>query len=193
MGSTDLGQHRSDGRALSHGPVAGNETRQVARASYTAPKPSPARGPLLALGDSPYQDIRAVMVAGYERNWNSYERVPAYAARGEMPMNLMVTEYSLMDKINAAAGTLDTFMTVYPQLADIDFRVQAKELSVPVYLVEGLHEARGRAVLAREWYDLLQAPAKQWITFDNSGHRPLFEEPDRFFEVMTGTVLAGTS
>jgi len=149
---------------------------------------------LLALGDSPYQDVRAVMVvAGYERNWNSYERVPAYAARGEMPMNLMVTEYSLMDKINAAAGTLDTFMTVYPQLADIDFRVQAKELSVPVYLVEGLHEARGRAVLAREWYDLLQAPAKQWITFDNSGHRPLFEEPDRFFEVMTGTVLAGTS
>ena len=82
-------------------------------------------------------------------------------------MNLMVTEYSLMDKINAAASTLDTFMTVYPQLAGIDFRVQAKELSVPVYLVEGLHEARGRAVLAREWYDLLRAPAKQWITFDN--------------------------
>jgi len=36
MGSTDLGQHRSDGRALQHGPVAGNETRQVARASYSS-------------------------------------------------------------------------------------------------------------------------------------------------------------
>ena len=47
--------------------------------------------------------------------------------------------------------------------------------------------------MAREWFDLLQAPSKQWITFDNSGHRPLFEEPDRFFEVMTGTVLAETS
>jgi proline iminopeptidase len=149
---------------------------------------------LLGLGESPYADVRAVMVvAGYERKWNDYPRVPAYAAEGEMPMNLMVDEYSLMDKINAAAGTLDTFMTVYPQLAGIDFRVQAKELGVPVYLVEGRYEARGRAVLAREWFDLLQAPSKQWITFDNSGHRPLFEEPDRFFEVMTGTVLAETS
>ena len=149
---------------------------------------------LLGLGQSPYQDVRAVMVvAGYERKWNDYPRVPAYAAEGEMPMNLVVDEYSLMDKINAAASTLDTFMTVYPQLAGIDFRIQAKELGVPVYLVEGRYEARGRAVPARERFDLLRAPSKQWITFDNSGHRPLFEEPERFFEVMTGTVLAETS
>ena len=38
----------------------------------------------------------------------------------------------------------------------------------------------------------LQAPTKQLIMFDQSGHRALFQEPTRFHDVMTGTVLAQT-
>jgi hypothetical protein len=33
---------------------------------------------------------------------------------------------------------------------------------------------------------------KEMIVFDTSGHRPLFEQPDRFHHVMTQTVLAKT-
>ncbi|MGH2659988.1 MAG: hypothetical protein ACRDHS_10080 [Actinomycetota bacterium] len=39
---------------------------------------------------------------------------------------------------------------------------------------------------------MLEAPDKEMIVFDTSGHRPLFEQPDRFHEVMTETVLAET-
>lgn len=35
-------------------------------------------------------------------------------------------------------------------------------VDVPVYLVIGRHEARGRVVPAQEWFDVLDAPAKQW-------------------------------
>ena len=144
---------------------------------------------LRSLGQAPYEDVRAVtVVAPYERDWNPYRRIPRYEAEGEMPMNLMVDEYSLLDKVNAAAGLLDTFDTVYPQLAHIDFRTQARDLDVPIYLVQGRHEARGRQVPAREWFDRLQAPRKSWVTFDRSGHRPLFEEPERFIEVMADVV-----
>ncbi len=38
-----------------------------------------------------------------------------------------------MDKVNSAAGTLDTFAAVHPQLADVDFRDQANLVDVPVY------------------------------------------------------------
>jgi hypothetical protein len=31
------------------------------------------------------------------------------------------------------------------------------------------------------------------IVLDSSGHRPLFEQPDRFHELMTRTVLAQTT
>lgn len=43
-----------------------------------------------------------------------------------------------------------------------------------------------------EWFDLLEAPSKQLRTFDKSGHRPHFEEPERFCEFMTEIVLART-
>jgi proline iminopeptidase len=63
--------------------------------------------------------------------------------------------------------------------------------SHPVYLVQRAHEADGRAVLADEWYRLLRAAHKELIVLDTSGHRPIFEQPTEFHEVMTD-VLADT-
>lgn len=37
----------------------------------------------------------------YEREWNDYARVPAYAAAGELPANVLVPEYDLMQKVKA--------------------------------------------------------------------------------------------
>jgi pimeloyl-ACP methyl ester carboxylesterase len=62
---------------------------------------------------------------------------------------------------------------------------------VPVYLVEGEHEALGRVVPAREWFDLLDAPSKQWIDLPQSGHRPHFEQPADCAGVLR-TVLSET-
>jgi pimeloyl-ACP methyl ester carboxylesterase len=84
------------------------------------------------------------------------------------------------------------FAVLYPQLQDIDFRSQARQLGVPVYLVQGRHELPGRATLANEWFQLLKAPKKQLIVLDTVGHRSLFERPDLFNQVMTTTVLPQT-
>jgi hypothetical protein len=56
----------------------------------------------------------------------------------------------------------------------------------------GGHELNARTGPAREWFDQLQAPDKQWITFENSGHIPQFEEFERFHALLTGTVLPQT-
>jgi proline iminopeptidase len=48
------------------------------------------------------------------------------------------------------------FAVLYPQLQNIDFRTQAAQLEVPVYLVQGRHELPGRATLADEWFQLLR-------------------------------------
>jgi proline iminopeptidase len=109
-----------------------------------------------------------------------------------MPFNVLVEEYSLVEQIHAFNAFLDTAAVLYPQLQEIDFRRDVPRLEVPVYLVQGLHEARGRALLASAWFDQLQAPSKQLIVFEASGHRPLFEEPDRFHDVMTRVVVAET-
>jgi pimeloyl-ACP methyl ester carboxylesterase len=148
---------------------------------------------LRSQGPPPYQEPwRYAAMLSYERQWNEYQRAPEYDAKGEMPLNVLVGEYSLVEQIQAFNAFLDTAAVIYPQLQEIDFRRDVPRLDVPVFLVQGRHEARGRAVLATAWFDRLQAPSKQLIIFAGSGHRPLFEEPDRFHSVMLDVVLAET-
>jgi proline iminopeptidase len=136
-------------------------------------------------GPPPYPSVFPYEAAlTYEREWNPYTRVPAYAASGELPGNLLLPEYDLVQKVKAIPSFLDLFAALYPQLQNIDFRTQATRLQVPVYLVEGVHEARGRAIPAREWFDALEAPTKAWVDMPGAGHRPNFEQPDRFAELM---------
>ena len=142
---------------------------------------------LLRNGPPPYATVFPYEAAlTHEREWNPYTRVPAYAANGEMPGNLGVPEYDLVQKVRALASFLDTFAVLYPQLQGIDLRVQATRLQVPVYVVEGEHEAPGRAVPARQWFDALDAPSKTWTVLPQAGHVPNFEQPERFADIMRG-------
>ena len=118
----------------------------------------------------------------HEHDWNPY---PEWDGDREMPFSLFVPENDLMDRVNGLRAFLDTFSVLYPQLQDLDFRTDVPRLEVPVYMVIGAHEARGRAVLADEWFESVVAPHKERIVFEHSGHRPSFEEPGRFAEVMT--------
>jgi pimeloyl-ACP methyl ester carboxylesterase len=121
----------------------------------------------------------------HEHDWNPY---PELDTSLEMPAILFVPEYSLMDKLNAFPGFLDTFAILYPQLQQIDFRDDVPALDVSVYIVLGKHEVEGRAVLATEWFEMLAAPSKELIVFEHSGHRPLFEEPAHFAAIMNRVV-----
>jgi proline iminopeptidase len=75
----------------------------------------------------------------YEHQWNAY---PGVDDLWEMPFNTFVPENNLLDRINALRGMFDVNYFVYPQLQGYDFRRDARQLEVPVYLVVGKHEAR---------------------------------------------------
>jgi hypothetical protein len=83
----------------------------------------------------------------YERQWNACPRDPEYDAKGEMPFNVAVNEYTFVEQVHAFNAFLDTAAVLYPQLQQIDFRRSASKLEVPVYVVHGRHGARG----ARCW------------------------------------------
>ena len=106
-----------------------------------------------------------------------------------MPAILFVPENTLMDRINGFRSFLDTFSVLYPQLQEIDFRHDVPRLNVPVYIVLGTHEARGRALLAQEWFGMLEAPTKELRIFDHGGHRALFDEPAAFAALMNRVVV----
>lgn len=134
------------------------------------------------IGPPPYEDLLDYETAlSHEHDFNPY---PYLEVNKEMPSNLFVPENTLMDRINGFRGFLDTFAVLYPQIQDVDLRKDARRMSLPVYVVLGAYEARGRAVPAREWFDVLEAPSKELVVFERSGHRPSFEQPAEFVTLM---------
>jgi pimeloyl-ACP methyl ester carboxylesterase len=142
-------------------------------------------------GPPPYENlIHYDPFIAREHDWNRY---PEFDPNNEMPAILFVPEYSWMDRINAFKGFLDTAGTLYPQLQGIDFRQDITTLDIPFYMVLGEHEARGRAVLATEWFEKLEAPSKEAFIFDGSGHRANFDRPGDFAEVMAHVLEQNSS
>lgn len=148
---------------------------------------------LEALGPPPYGRILdTVALLNRETDLYPYDHSPNSEGSGQMGENLFVEEYTLMDQINALAAAADTFAVLYPQLQQIDFRETATDFDIPMFFVQGAHEADGRAELFDEWYPMIDAPVKDLAVFETSGHRPLWEQPDEFVDYMTDTVLART-
>lgn len=98
--------------------------------------------------------------------------------------DLSAKEYGLLDKVNYLRGILQTFNHVYPQLYGIDLRKDYPKLEVPVYFLLGKHDLNAPISLVEDYYEKLEAPEKEIIWFEHSGHNPWMNEPERFVEVV---------
>jgi len=106
--------------------------------------------------------------------------------------SMAAPEYGLVDKVYWGLSLLNTFPNVYSQLNDVDFRTQANELDVPVYFIKGRWDINASNALTEEYFELLDAPHKELIWFEDSAHTPSWDEPAHFTDVMVNTVLAQT-
>jgi pimeloyl-ACP methyl ester carboxylesterase len=78
---------------------------------------------------------------------------------------------------------------VYPQLWNVDFRKQATRLEVPVYFMIGRHDVNAPLKLTEEYFNLLTAPRKELIWFENSGHSPWMNETEKFVDTIVNNIL----
>ena len=154
---------------------------------------------LQAQGEPPYfvkNPIRPY-VNLFEREYAVYEAAlikdEAYRRDGDaLLMMLKQPEYGWLDRLNNLRGLMDTFNVVYPQLQDFDFRQDAQTFDLPVYLMLGRHDMNAIYWIAEEYFEILQAPHKQLYFFEDSGHGMIWEEADKFHDIMINTVLPET-
>lgn len=99
-------------------------------------------------------------------------------------------EYGAFDKVNYLRGIVDTFNQVYPQLYDTDLREDYPKLEVPVYFLTGRHDLNAPTALVEDYAARLEAPHKEIIWFEHSGHSPWINESSRFVEVVRGVAAA---
>ncbi len=115
---------------------------------------------------------------GNEMNQNPEISNPGY----QTFRDIFSQEYGILDKINYLRGIVQTFNHVYPQLYDVDLRESYGTLDVPVKFIVGKHDINAPTELADEYYNSLNAPDKEWVWFENSGHSPWINESDRFID-----------
>lgn len=155
-------------------------TRKVERLTEQGPPPYLGKG------------VAWKQVAYLQDTYAYMNQNPAIINGFNTPRDLGSPEYGLLDIVNWVRGPLDTLGIVYQQLWDVDFRTQAPSLDVPVYFLVGRHDVNAPPALVEEYYDLLDAPHKQLVWFEHSGHSPWIGEADKFVDVLVSDVLKTT-
>lgn len=75
------------------------------------------------------------------------------------------------------------------QALKTDFSEAYPEINVPVYFMCGKYDLTVNIDLTKDYYNRLHAPMKRFYTFKNSAHGPLFEEPERFRQILEKNIL----
>jgi len=95
-------------------------------------------------------------------------------------------EYTFFDLIRWSKGSAFAAGTILndPEANDFNFMKTIPAVRVPVWFVSGKQDYNTPWPLVQRYYEQIQAPAKQFILFEKSGHSPPFEEPERFNRFM---------
>ncbi len=75
------------------------------------------------------------------------------------------------------------------ELFELNIPLTFPKLEVPVYFLSGRHDLTVNYLLAKDYFEKLEAPLKGFYTFEKSAHSPLFEEPDRVRAIFEQDIL----
>ncbi len=59
--------------------------------------------------------------------------------------------------------------------------------------MEGRYDLTCIYGVAKEYFDVLRAPAKGFYSFENSAYSPMFEEPEKVRQILRENLLKGTN
>jgi len=91
--------------------------------------------------------------------------------------------YTLKEKIGWLLGADYSMINLYPPLVNMDLSISNPEFEIPVYILQGIYDYQTSTVIAKEYFDIIQAPKKEFIMFYNSAHSPNLEESTDFVKV----------
>lgn len=142
-------------------------------------------------GLPPYDDGERYMYL-LSRLYHFSPRAPAQRRFDSMIM-FSANEHTPIDSLNVYRGLYRGVMNVYPMVGELDFERDVTRVGCPLYVVAGRYDLTCVSTIAERWFARVDAPVKEFVWFEDSGHSACYTEPEKFIEFMTGTVLARTS
>jgi proline iminopeptidase len=101
---------------------------------------------------------------------------------------LAVPEASVLDLVRLDKGLRFSLRLLFPEQLDVNLQRDVRRLETPVFFMLGRLDMQVVASVSAAYFEVLEAPHKQLIWFEASGHTPPFEEPELFNRLMVETV-----
>ena len=103
----------------------------------------------------------------------------------------MCRAYTLKEKFNIwySKFSFVNKTDLRKQVINSDITAKVTQIDIPVYFISGIYDLTVNHDLAREYLKDMESPLKGFYSFANSAHSPMFEEPERFLEIMIKDVL----
>lgn len=102
---------------------------------------------------------------------------------------LTAPNYSLRDIYNLMLGfgVVPTY-AVYYEMLSADLLSLGPGFRIPIFFFQGALDERTQAALAREYFEQLGAPHKEFVLFQDGGHFSVLSMPDRFLQELVNRV-----
>lgn len=141
-----------------------------------------------------YKDAQKGMMT--ERNWVMHYGGAAWMKNKKdfFPMFikplLLFKEYTVTDKMNYLRGLNFSQECLWDHLMNQQLVNIVRKVDVPVYILQGRHDYQTCFDVAKNYFDILEAPRKEFIEFSNSAHMlPYNLEIEKFHDTMINKIL----
>ncbi|MPN32099.1 hypothetical protein SDC9_179575 [bioreactor metagenome] len=89
-------------------------------------------------------------------------------------------EYSVKDLYGLVKGYKYVLTEMWDAVGATNFPKTCTKFEVPYFVFDGVLDQNTPASLVQTWFDGIEAPQKELIWFEQSGHNPMGDEPVRF-------------
>lgn len=98
-------------------------------------------------------------------------------------------DYSLRDDLGFIRGQQLSLQVFLPQMAKVDLTSLGFDYAEPIFFLEGRNDPFCRPSLVAAYIQRINAPLKELVWLEGSGHFPFFEEPKVFKDVLVQKIL----
>lgn len=134
--------------------------------------------------------------------WVTIERKYIFKYKGfihnpELKMMPAMIKCFLRDKDYGIKGLYKYFkcskintQQIWPtQLSKANLFNDVSEVEIPIYIFQGSHDYMTCTEVAKEYFDFIKAPLKKFYLFEEVGHCPNFEDPEKFYDIIVNEIL----
>jgi len=98
-------------------------------------------------------------------------------------------EYSPADLYGYLNGYKFVLKAMWEEVGRTDLPATCTKFDAPIFIFDGKLDFNTPAELVEDWFNMIEAPVKELIWFENSGHNPMSDEPERFIPLLKEKLL----